>query len=209
MARPKRAAKQPPPPASPGRWDHIALAVVGVALAAATAFVVVRDARHDYRFYQREFRRAVERTSGAGAGRAVPSGPQQISGRGPAAGRSVHHVPPGRRLGRIREGRAAVEDPSAGPRRGAPAGTLRMHGVPRRARLGPRRRRRARARGRVGRAAARHREPRRVRTERPAGARSWKSPATSVTATSGRPRGRPRSTAPRRCCETRAAAPAT
>jgi cytochrome c2 len=80
MARSKRAAKQPPSPspASPGRWDHIALAVLGVALAAATVFVVVRDARHDYRFYQREFRRAVERMSGADAARAVPSGPQQI-----------------------------------------------------------------------------------------------------------------------------------
>jgi cytochrome c2 len=52
--------------------------VLGVALAAATVFVIARDARHDYRFYQREFRRAVERTSGAGAARAVPTGPQQI-----------------------------------------------------------------------------------------------------------------------------------
>jgi cytochrome c551/c552 len=80
MARPKRAAKQPPPPppASPGRWDHIALAMLGVALAAATVFVVVRDARHDYRFYQRGFRGAVERRFSTDAARAVPSGPQQI-----------------------------------------------------------------------------------------------------------------------------------
>jgi len=80
MARTRPAAKQPqaPPPARPGRRDRVALAVLGVALAAATGFVVMRDARHDYRFYQREFRRAVERTSGAEAARAVPSGPQQI-----------------------------------------------------------------------------------------------------------------------------------
>ena len=162
MARSKRAAKQPPPPAPPGRWDHIALAVLGIALAAATVFVVVRDARHDYRVYQREFRRAVERTFGADAARAVPFGPAADLGRGPAAGRSVHYVPPGRRLGWVREGRAAVEDPPAGPRRGAPAGALRLHGLSRRARLGARCPRRARARGRVGRAAARQRARRRA-----------------------------------------------
>jgi len=78
MARTTRATKQPPAPAPPGRWDGVALAVLGVALAVATVFVVVCDARHDYRFYQREFRRAVERASGADAARAVPAGVQQV-----------------------------------------------------------------------------------------------------------------------------------
>ena len=78
MARTRSAAKPPPPPAPPGRWDRIALAVLGAALAVATVFVIVRDARQDYRFYQKGFRLAVERASGAGAARDVPSGPQQI-----------------------------------------------------------------------------------------------------------------------------------
>jgi hypothetical protein len=78
MARTKRAATQPPSPTPPGRWDHVVLALLGVSLAAATLFVVVRDARPEYRFYQREFRRAVERASGAEVASAVPSGPQQI-----------------------------------------------------------------------------------------------------------------------------------
>ena len=82
MARTRSAAKQPPLPLPPGRWDHVALALLGVALAAATAFVVVKDARHDYRLYQRGFRRAVERASGADAARAVASGPQQVWIRG-------------------------------------------------------------------------------------------------------------------------------
>jgi cytochrome c2 len=78
MARTRSAAKPPPAPPPPGRHDHLALAVLGIALAAATAFVVVRDARRDYRVYQKEFRRAVERTSGADAAKAVPEGLQQI-----------------------------------------------------------------------------------------------------------------------------------
>jgi cytochrome c551/c552 len=41
-------------------------------------FVVARDARHDYRFYQRGFRAAVERASGTDAAKAVPAGPQQV-----------------------------------------------------------------------------------------------------------------------------------
>jgi hypothetical protein len=61
-----------------GRHDQIAMALLGIALAAATAFVVVREARGDYRVHQREFRRAVERVSGSAAAGTVPSGPQQI-----------------------------------------------------------------------------------------------------------------------------------
>jgi hypothetical protein len=78
MARTRSAAKHPPAPAPPGRYDHVVLALLGVALAAATAFVVVRDARPGYRVYQSGFRRAVERVSGPDAARAVPSGLQQI-----------------------------------------------------------------------------------------------------------------------------------
>ncbi len=78
MARTKHPAKPPSAPAPPGRHDHVALAVLGIALAAATAFVVVRDARSGYRVYQKEFRRAVERASGADAARAVPAGVQQV-----------------------------------------------------------------------------------------------------------------------------------
>ncbi|MFO7692064.1 MAG: hypothetical protein R6V57_03150 [Vicinamibacterales bacterium] len=78
MARTRSAAKPPPASTPPGRHDHLALAVLGIALAAATAFVVVRDARRDYRVYQTEFRLAVERASGADAARAVPEGLQQI-----------------------------------------------------------------------------------------------------------------------------------
>jgi cytochrome c551/c552 len=61
-----------------GRYDRIAFAVLGLALAAATTWVVVRDTRHDYRVYQRRFRLTVERVSGAAAARAVPSGVQQV-----------------------------------------------------------------------------------------------------------------------------------
>ena len=78
MARTRSAAKHPPAPAPPGRDDHVVLALLGVALAAATVFVVARDATPDYRFYQRSFRGAVERASGADAARAVPAGVQQI-----------------------------------------------------------------------------------------------------------------------------------
>jgi mono/diheme cytochrome c family protein len=78
MARTRAAARQPPPPVPPGRHDHIALAVLGLALAAATAFVLVRDAGRGYQYYQRGFRTAVARVAGADAARAVPSGPQQI-----------------------------------------------------------------------------------------------------------------------------------
>ena len=78
MARTRSAAPPPPAPAPPGRHDHLALAVLGVALAAATAFVVVRDAQRGYRPYQRGFTQQVERMSGAAAARAVPSGVQQI-----------------------------------------------------------------------------------------------------------------------------------
>jgi cytochrome c2 len=77
MAGTKRPAKFPSP-SPPGRLDPLVLAVLGLALAAATAFVVVRDARHDYRSYQRRFRQTVERVSGATAAREVPSGVQQI-----------------------------------------------------------------------------------------------------------------------------------
>ena len=110
MARSRPAAKQPPPPppALPGRWDHIALAVLGVALAAATVFVVVRDARHDYRFYQREFRRAVERTFGADAARAVPSGPQQIWVAGLQRADRCMTCHQGVGVARLRDGRAAA-----------------------------------------------------------------------------------------------------
>lgn len=78
MARVRSAAKPPPPPTPPGRSDHIALAVLGVLLATATAFVIVRDAGRGYQHYQRGFRRVVERTVSGDAARAVPSGPQQI-----------------------------------------------------------------------------------------------------------------------------------
>jgi hypothetical protein len=78
MARAKPAAKQPPPPARPGRLDHVALAVLGLALASATAYVVVRDAGRGYQSYQRGFRSAVARIAGAEAANAVPSGTQQI-----------------------------------------------------------------------------------------------------------------------------------
>ena len=78
MGRSRSAAKPSPPAAPPGRWDRIALAVLGAALAVATVVVIVRDARQDYRFYQKGFRLAVERASGADAARDVPSGPQQI-----------------------------------------------------------------------------------------------------------------------------------
>ena len=61
-----------------GSRDHLALAVLGFALAAATLMVGVRDARRDYRHYQEGFVQAVERLSGAAAARAVPSGVQQI-----------------------------------------------------------------------------------------------------------------------------------
>src|SRR5512135_1905304 len=78
MARTRRAAKQPPPPASPGRFDAVTLAVLGVGLAAATAFVIAHDAEHGYQRYQRGFRDAVSRTAGTAAAETVPSGPQQI-----------------------------------------------------------------------------------------------------------------------------------
>ena len=78
MARTRPAAKRPPPPALPGRFDSIALAVLGIALAAATAFVMVRDVDHGYQRYQRGFRDAVARAAGEDAAKAVPSGPQQI-----------------------------------------------------------------------------------------------------------------------------------
>jgi hypothetical protein len=65
-------------PSTPGRHDRVALAVLGILLAAATAFVVVRDAQRGYRHYQRGFAQQVERLSGAAAARAVPSGVQQI-----------------------------------------------------------------------------------------------------------------------------------
>ena len=78
MARTRPAANPPLRPATPGRHDRAALAVLGLALAAATAFVLVRDARQEHRAYQREFRLAVERMSGVEAAKAVPSGPQQI-----------------------------------------------------------------------------------------------------------------------------------
>ena len=78
MARTAPAARPPRRLTPPGRWDPAALAVLGAALAAMTAFVVVQDGRRDYRFYQREFRRAVERASGAEAADAVPAGVQQV-----------------------------------------------------------------------------------------------------------------------------------
>ncbi|MGE5198219.1 MAG: hypothetical protein ACM3H9_01170, partial [Rhodospirillaceae bacterium] len=78
MARTRSATKQPPRPAPPGRHDHVALAVLGVLLAAATAIVIVRDAAPGYARYQRGFRGLVGRTVSAEAARAVPSGPQQI-----------------------------------------------------------------------------------------------------------------------------------
>lgn len=79
MARTRPVAKAPsPPPPPPGRRDHIALAVLGVALAAATVYVVARDADRGYQHFQRGFRGIVERTVSAAAARAVPSGPQQI-----------------------------------------------------------------------------------------------------------------------------------
>jgi cytochrome c2 len=61
-----------------GRRDHLALAVLGFALAAATLMVGVRDAQRGYRHYQRGFAQQVERLSGGLAARAVPSGVQQI-----------------------------------------------------------------------------------------------------------------------------------
>jgi cytochrome c551/c552 len=78
MARTKAATKPPAPRTPSGRWDPIALAVLGLALAAATTFVVMRDASRDYLVYQQEFRRVVERTSGPDAARAVPAGVQQV-----------------------------------------------------------------------------------------------------------------------------------
>jgi hypothetical protein len=61
-----------------GRRDHVALAVLGFALAAVTAAVVLREMQQPFRQYQRGFTREVERLSGATAARAVPSGVQQI-----------------------------------------------------------------------------------------------------------------------------------
>jgi len=81
-AAPPRQPKTPPPARPPGRFDHVTLAVLGVALAAATTFVVFREADRGYRPYQRGFRQAVERLSGPEAARSVPSGPQQIWIRG-------------------------------------------------------------------------------------------------------------------------------
>jgi hypothetical protein len=78
MAKPKPRARPASPPHPPGRFDPAAIAVLGVALAAATGLVVARDARRDYRAYQRGFRTAVEQRLGAEAARAVPSGTQQI-----------------------------------------------------------------------------------------------------------------------------------
>ena len=78
MARKKPTAMPSPPSRSPGHIDTAALAVLGVALAAATGLVVVRDASRDYRFYQRGFRNAVEQKFGSDAARTVPSGPQQV-----------------------------------------------------------------------------------------------------------------------------------
>jgi len=78
MTRKKPVPKPPAPPPPPGRYDWLALSVLGVALAAATAFVVVRDSRHDYRRYQQQFREMVRQKSGPDAGRAVASGVHQI-----------------------------------------------------------------------------------------------------------------------------------
>jgi len=61
----------------PGK-DRPLLAVVGVALVVSTALFAWSDRKHDWRWYQYDFRRQVTEKLGADRAKAVPRGVQQI-----------------------------------------------------------------------------------------------------------------------------------
>jgi cbb3-type cytochrome oxidase cytochrome c subunit len=60
------------------RLDRPVLALVGLVLAGATALFFVLDRRHEWRWYQQEFRRLVAEKLGADKSRSVPSGLLQV-----------------------------------------------------------------------------------------------------------------------------------
>ena len=74
MARTKPA----PPLSQPGRRDLPVLAVLAVALAAATVWLIAMEWTPEYLRHQQAFRAAVARSQGESAARAVPFGIQQI-----------------------------------------------------------------------------------------------------------------------------------
>ena len=62
----------------PGRHDRVLLAVLAVALVAATSYLVYREAAPEWRNHQRQFRGMVRQRLGDAAAAAVPVGIQQI-----------------------------------------------------------------------------------------------------------------------------------
>ena len=60
------------------RLDPPVLAVIGLALVAATVLFLLRDRSHEWPYYQYEFKRLVKEKYGADKARTVPNGMQQI-----------------------------------------------------------------------------------------------------------------------------------